>query len=379
MAKQFTKEELSMIIDDYKSGMKPFEIATKYKRNSSSIINKLKSIGIYENTNYRFTNEDIEFLKIEYPNGNWDAIRKRFPNVSKQSIIIRAHKLGIKADYYFWSDDDLSYLKDNYYNFTLDELKAHFKNRYTKDAIQTKAYRYFGYSTDDDWSKEDEAILIKYYPSVPLDDVCKLIPSRTKNAIINHAHILCLCSYFYHETYWNDDMDKLLIDNWQDLTDEELSILIGKPKLSIAERRHRLGLLRVDKDNLKYSDISKYLRGQLQEWKNNSMMNCNYRCVLTSSKDFQIHHLYSFNQIISDFFNNNPDFEIKDFNNYTQEELNTITIAFLSEHDKHPLGVCVRKDLHDLFHSVYGRYGNTAEQWQNFVADYKNGLYKDTA
>ena len=379
MVKQFTKEELSMIIKDYESGMKPFEMAEKYKRNSSSIINKLKSLGIYKNVNYRFTKDDIDFLRKEYPAGNWDAIKDRFPNISKKSIIFKAYKLGIRADYYFWSDDEISYLKDNYFNHTLDELVKYYGNKYTKDAIQIQAYKRFGYSTDDDWSDEENSLLIKYYPYIPIDDVCKMIPSRSKNAIINHARILNLYSYFYNQTYWNKELDKILIDNWERMSDEELSSIIGKPKLSIMERRHRLNLMRVDKANLKYSDISKYLRGQLQDWKIKSMKRCNYQCVLTGSKDFHIHHLYSFNQIVSDFFDNNPDFKIKEFKDYTQDELNNLTLAFIVEHNKHPLGVCVKKNIHELFHSIYGRYHNTQEQWEKFSDNYRKGLYKDTA
>lgn len=379
MVKQFTKEELSMIIKDYESGMKPFEMAEKYKRNSSSIINKLKSLGIYKNVNYRFTKDDIDFLRKEYPAGNWDAIRKRFPNTSRQSIILKASKLGIKAEYYFWADDEISYLRDNYFNYTLDELVEHFGNKYTKDAIQIQAYKRFGYSTDDDWSDEENSLLIKYYPYIPIDSVCKMIPTRSKNAIINHARILHLYSYFYNQTFWDKESDKILIDNWGQMSDEELSVIIGKPKQSIMERRHRLNLMRVDKANLKYSDISKYLRGQLQDWKTKSMKMCNYQCVLTGSKDFHIHHLYSFNQIVSDFFDNNPGFKIKDFKDYTQEELGDLTSAFIAEHNKHPLGVCVKKSIHDLFHSVYGRYCNTQEQWERFSDNYKKGLYKDTA
>ena len=378
MARKFTKEELDMIIIDYKSGMRPFEMAEKYKRKSASIINKLKSLGIYENNNYRYTKDDELFLMEEYPKGNWDVIFERFPNVSKQSILTKVSKLGIRNDSYFWTDDELEYLEKNYYNYSLCELSNHFNNRHTKDAILTQAHKYFGYLRNDDWTDEEESLLKKYYPSIPIDMVCKMIPTRSKNAIINHSNVMGINSYFYNITYWNEEQDKLLIDNWNSMSDDELSDLIGKPKLSISERRHRLRLMRVDKDNLKYSDISRYFRGQLQNWKTESMKNCNYQCVLTGSKDFQIHHLYSFNQIVADFFNN-TNFIIKEFNEYSQEELKIITEHFIAEHNKHPLGVCIRRDIHELYHTVYGRYGNTPEQWNKFEQDYRNGLYMNTA
>jgi len=49
---------------------------------------------------------------------------------------------------------------------------------------------------------------------------------------------------------------------------------------------------------------------------------------------------------------------------------------FQEVHSKYPLGVCVRKDIHVLFHRIYGSGGNTPEQWESFVKDYKQGKYK---
>ena len=85
MAKRFTETELNNIIKDYNNGngLKPYQLAQKYDRLSGTIICKLKDLGIYKDSNYRFTNEDIEFLKKYYPSGDWDIIFMRFPNISK--------------------------------------------------------------------------------------------------------------------------------------------------------------------------------------------------------------------------------------------------------------------------------------------------------
>ena len=107
------------------------------------------------------------------------------------------------------------------------------------------------------------------------------------------------------------------------------------------------------------------------------MKKCNYQCVLTGSKKFHIHHLYSFNQIISDVFNK-YNFPIYDtFEEYSDEELDTILDKFIEEQDSHPLGVCIDENIHKLFHSVYGQYCNTPEQWYQFEKDYKNGIYDE--
>ena len=56
---------------------------------------------------------------------------------------------------------------------------------------------------------------------------------------------------------------------------------------------------------------------------------------------------------------------------YTKEELDELINIFSEIHDTYPLGVCIRKDLHTLFHQKYGQGGNTPEQWERFVAQMK--------
>lgn len=141
-------------------------------------------------------------------------------------------------------------------------------------------------------------------------------------------------------------------------------------------RRLSLGLLHFNKDGSGYEGLTKYLRGHLQTWKNESMKNCNYKCVLTGSKDFVIHHKYGFANIVNETIEE-YNIEIKDYKDYTQEELEDILEKFQIVHSRYPLGVCVRKDIHLLYHSIYSKCVNTEDQWNQFVVDFKNGVYDD--
>lgn len=113
-ARKFTKDEIDSIVLDYKNGMKPYELATKYQRKSGTIIGKLKSIGVYEDKNYRFTEKEIELLKQYYCMGDWESISKLLPNVSKYSIYTKMSKLNVHMDDYFWSENDVLKLKELY-------------------------------------------------------------------------------------------------------------------------------------------------------------------------------------------------------------------------------------------------------------------------
>ena len=128
-----------------------------------------------------------------------------------------------------------------------------------------------------------------------------------------------------------------------------------------------------------YPSLSKYLRGQNQEWKLLSMKSCNYKCVLTGSKDFEIHHLYGLSNIIDDILNKYPQYKNISFEDYNSDDLEFLKKEFIKEQSKYPLGECIDKKLHVLFHSLYGQYYNTPEQWARFKNDYTKGVYKNIA
>ena len=375
MAKRFTETELNNIIKDYNNGngLKPYQLAKKYDRLSGTIICKLKDLGIYKDSNYRFTNEDIEFLKKYYPSGDWDIIFKRIPNVSKQSIQTKMSKLGIKQiNESIWTDEEIKILKQ-YYEIDISKVQDLLPNRSYK-SICTKAQR-IGIKNREFWSDEEMKKLSELYPNYPIDDILKYFPNRSKYSIIHEAGKLNIQSYDYNP--YTKEEDDYIINNWKLKPDIILGKELGRTKASIKVRRHFLKLYRRDMDSLTYESLSKYIRGNIQYWKNASMNDCDYKCIFTGSKEFQIHHLYGVSNILNDIINK-YNFNVYDnFSDYKEEELHKILDAFVVEQNKYPLGVCISKDIHVLFHSLYGQYYNTPEQWYQFEKDFRIGVYDD--
>lgn len=375
MAKKlFTKEELDNIIKDYDNGngLRPFELGKKYNRNASSISNKLKDLGIYKYTTYRFTDDDIEFLREYYPKGDWDFIMKHFPQSTQQNIMSKTSKLGIKMTIENeWTDEELGILR-KYYSEN-PKFAAELIPNHTYKAIVTKAKR-LGLKSREFWSETENDLMRKYYPIMPVDDVLKYFPNRTRTSIITHAIHLNLQSYDYNP--WTEKEDKYILSHWETESDMIMCKNLGRTYKATQARRLFLGLLHFNKDGSGYEGLSKFLRGHIQTWKSESMKKCNYQCILTGSKDFEIHHMYGFANILNETIEE-YNIELKDYHEYTQEELNDILEKFLNIHDRYPLGVCVRKDIHTLYHSIYSKCVNNEEQWNQFVIDFKNGVYDD--
>lgn len=184
-------------------------------------------------------------------------------------------------------------------------------------------------------------------------------------------------SYNYLQEKYSDDQKQFIIDNYKTMTDIELSEALDKPLSGIQEQRRKLGIYYLNKDYSGYDNLSKFFRGHIQDWKNASMKACNYQCILTGSKDFIIHHKYGFNKILQEAFEKMDEQNLlksTNLSDYSFEELSSMLDIFQCIHNKYPLGVCIRKDIHDLFHQLYGSGGNTEEQWESFIAKYSNKL-----
>lgn len=287
---------------------------------------------------YKYTEEDVEFLREYYPTGQWDKIFERFPGLTKTCIHSKCSKLGIKLD-------------------------IQYRQRTEKGRKR--------------WDDSEIELLKSIYTDYPIDYVMSKFPDRTLASVQLKATDLKLLSYNHVNARWKDWEIQYIKDNWELTPDIIMCEHIKRSFRATKAKREELGLFRRDMESFSYPTISKYLRGQNQEWKNNSMKSCDYKCVLTGSKDFQIHHLYGVSNIINDIFNKYPQYRDKPFEDYSEDDLSFILSEFIKEQDKYPLGECVSKNIHVLFHSLYGQYYNTPEQWYTFKDDYKKGKYND--
>lgn len=292
---------------------------------------------------YKYTKEDIEFLKKNYPIGNWDEIHERFNNISDSAIQHKCSRLGIKFN--------------NEYKVKYDS-NIHYRKKWTNDELQ---------------------YLKNNYSFLPIDKICEYLYDRTKDSIILKANSLGLKSYTKILNSWTNEQVQYIIDNWFNEPDIIIAKHLNKTQRSVKWKREELGLFRRNMESNSYPSLSKYLRGQNQEWKLLSMKSCNYKCVLTGSKDFEIHHLYGLSNIIDDILNKYPQYKNISFEDYNSDDLEFLKKEFIKEQSKYPLGECIDKKLHVLFHSLYGQYYNTPEQWARFKNDYTKGVYKNIA
>ncbi len=124
--------------------------------------------------------------------------------------------------------------------------------------------------------------------------------------------------------------------------------------------------------------LHNYLRGFILPWKIDSRKSCNNKCVITGKKSGIIHHLFGFTMILQeliDYLQLNIDFTKTKVEDLPEKQLRQIEEKCLELHYKHGLGVCLSKDIHKLYHSIYGYGQNTPEQFQEFKQRYNSGEF----
>lgn len=272
-----------------------------------------------------------------------------------------------------WTKNEIEILTNNYGNLSKEELMQLIPSR-TWSSILTKANK-LGINKRYLWTEQEDILLKNNYSTMDINEVLKMFPNRPKHSLIARAIKLGLNSY--NHPIWTYEQIEYIKNNWEILPDEIIAKNINKTKNAVKRKRNLLGLHRQQvKSPYNYENIAKYIRGQIWYWKKESMENCEYKCVITGSKEFEIHHIYPVNKILKDVYDKYK-IEYKEFNDYTEEELSKIVSLFCTEQDLHPLGECIRKDLHKLFHELYGQYNTTQEQWEYFKNDIRKGVYNN--
>lgn len=376
-------EELNIYIQEYNygNGLTATEIAKKYYRGVATIINTLRKAGVYVEQNARWTIDEIKVLEKYYPIESIGEIIKRLPrHPDKQTIITKASTLGIKGySPNKWTEEEIEILTQMYGKVNNEVLYEKFAHRHTIKAIKSKAQK-MNLTSNPFWTEEEKKIVQENYSVKDIHELQKLLPNKTEFAIRGMSKKLSLKSKHYLEEKYSDEQKEFIANNCSFMTDVEIAEKLGKTPAGIMAQRNKMGLYKINKDYTKYESISKFFRGHIQQWKNDSIISCDYKCVFTGDKDFAIHHIYGFNLIVKEAFDILEERNIlisTNIEDYSKEQLDYMLNIFLEIHSHYPLGVCVRKDIHDLFHSIYGSGGNTQEQWDIFYNDFINGLYSE--
>jgi hypothetical protein len=258
-----------------------------------------------------------------------------------------------------WKFEDIKWIYDNYLNINKKMLKEKFPTKRYK-TLTNIIYQWDirKINQNDDWSDDDIEFLINSYPNISQEELEKRFKDRTWDAIKNKASKLGI------------ERSKEFISNLNRLNN------VGR-KQPISQRINQSKNRRRNKNhNWKggLTPLITYFRAILYEWKLDSLKEYNFKCALTdtNNNDLEIHHA---NENFSDMVYKT--FEIlklpvyDNMTYYNEDELKSINKIFLELNYKSGLGIPLKKSIHQLYHTIYGKENNDEEQFKNFVQSYR--------
>lgn len=274
-----------------------------------------------------------------------------------------------------WTENDIKILEENYIFGNIKKLCELLDNKFTYNSITTKANK-LGIHSRKYWQEEEIEILKNYYHKLEPKEMCGLLPDRNIKTIIMKASELGLKNYVSINLWFSEEDILFIQENWKTMSDEEIAEKLGRKYHAIVDQRGKLGLSRYGIVRC-YENLSEYVRRNNLDWKIDAMKKSNYKCVLTGERFDDIHHIYGLDKILVEAIENLGYSFLKDISEYTDLEMDDILKSFRKTQSQYPSGVCLTKNIHMLFHKLYGYGNNTPEQWDDFLHNYKNGILQE--
>lgn len=370
----------------------------------------------------KWTNEEIEKLKELFPYKSNDELVEYFNGRSKNSIINKANKLGLKKAELKAKEGFYTCKKCNRELPWNSQYYPKMKNEKNPRKICRECNPKYGNFLKDDfkervhWSKEEEELFISRYPYYTNEELReKFYPNLTDKQLSEKAYGLGV-SYKNEEAYWRarkqQSAKMSIIMTGKEVSEETRRKLSEKRKqqykdgtwipswlgrVPSKEEREKLSKrvkgLWSGKNNPRYKNPLKgkdnpnwnggityiyvALRENIKDWKVKSMELCNYKCAFTGRKFDEVHHIFPFNKIV-DLSLKELELDLKsNLGEYSEDDRIAIINKVKEKHAEYGLGICLSKEIHKLFHSKYSFMNFTVDDFKVFIEDYFNGKYDD--
>lgn len=183
-----------------------------------------------------WTTEDTQKFIEVYPTNSMKDLLKIFSDKNKSQIKSKATYLKLKkAEGHVpsydktWDDEDLKILRDFYPKTFIDELCKMLPNK-TKEQIRSRV-AYEGLTKNDDilkktihkWEDDEKKILKIYYEVTPMEELKKMLTNKTERQILTKARQMKLKK---DEEFVNDyRVEKMMEGRGNIWTVEEIAIL----------------------------------------------------------------------------------------------------------------------------------------------------------
>lgn len=245
-----------------------------------------------------------------------------------------------------WTKEDLDLLKSIYADYTNEEIIEKFFPNRTIRSLESTADKY-GFSGKSEETYKRSCVIRGIKCSEKNKGRVMSDETKQKLSVIRKE---------YYKTHSSPMKGKKLSDERR----REIS-LRNQGKWSGNNNPRVLNPFKgKDNPNWKGGITALYqeLRSDTKQWLLDSAEFTSYNCVITGLNFDNVHHLYPFKDIVNDVFNNIGIDKRKNISEYSNEDELTIRNELIRLHKLYGYGASLNKEVHKLFHDLYG-YTNT--------------------
>jgi hypothetical protein len=206
----------------------------------------------------------------------------------------------------------------------------------------------------------------------------KTIENKTRNKVLDKIESIKFIFISFSDNFAKYDGNITYQCNRGHIETRNVRNFMSKPRCTMCSKIYLSTFQSGSKGNNwqgGLTNLNRYLKHHIVQWKKDSMEACNYKCVITGKRFDQIHHLYSFNNIVYDAILELGLEKTEFIGDYSEDELMPIIQKVQEIHYRYPLGVCLTKKIHKLFHKLYGME-TIPKDFYEFQSGIKSGEIK---
>jgi hypothetical protein len=260
-----------------------------------------------------------------------------------------------------------------------------------------------------EFEKRGYTLLTNHYVNAhkPLEYICNKHPDTIQNIVYNSLQQGCGCYYCGLEK--RSEKQRLTYARIEEVaTQHDITLVCSRAEnersnvIFICNRHPDLGMQFVNYNDLQQGSTgcpycrkertsgrnsflykgktlypSQYVRSYLTEWKKEVAAKSGYVCEVSGEKSnskFVVHHLSSSHVLLERLLLGEGIQAMKGEKiEYSSEILARVVTKYVEEH-KHIEGAFISKEVHKLFHKIYGVRNNTPEQFYKFKSDFQAGI-----
>ena len=380
--KRWTEKELKYLKENYDKGNKE-ELEAFLGRKWKVIQKQARKLGMFKGSRQILHQDYKKHLKAKEGyqyckkcNRELPKDYKYFPKFSAEKNFRKvcrecSSKYGKFLDEGYkirkiWTKEEELLLSEIYKHYTGEEIVEIYFNGLTKEQVEDKAYKLgVNFKTEETKKRAREqqarkvSLIMKGVPKSP-ESIKRA--AETKRKLYKEGKLV---------SHWKGRI----------VTDEERMKLAERVRGKWAGKNNpRCKNPLFGEKNGRWSGgitpLATALRENIYEWKQESMKKCNYKCVLTGGEFDNIHHLYPFNKIIQEALRNLKLDVRENLEEYGENSENLIQ-EIHRLHKVYGLGVCLKKEIHKLFHDVYSYSDFSIKDFEEFKVRYLSGEFKE--